>query len=168
MTANFTKTFENLHRQKFRRTINKVWNMIKEGLPADLNQEEKRLLPIIQEHQEYREYFENEDFLDGSEDQMEEGINPFLHISLHQMVEDQLNSKTPVEAARLYEYIEKQGYSRHDAIHVVIMVLIHMIYNAIEKNSSFDEKRYIRLLGKCRKVAPSEMQSVVEREFSSN
>jgi hypothetical protein len=168
VTDRFAKTIETLNRQSFRRTINKVWNTIKEGHSVELNQEEEKLYHILLEHQEYQEYFENEDLLDGSECPASEGFNPFLHISLHQMAEEQLAAETPIEAALLCESIEKMGHSIHIAIHVIIMILIHMIFDAFKNNKPFDNERYRRLLVKCRKVKPSEMQNVVEREFSSN
>ena len=168
MTDSFAKTYENLQRQSFRRIINKVWNMVKEGNSFELSEEEQKLYNILLDHQEYQKYFEDEDLLDGSEFEISEGINPFLHISIHQMAEDQLASETPVEAALLCESIEKIGYSRHEAIHVIMMILIHMIFDAYKNQKPFNEDRYKRLLVKCRKVKPAEMQSVVERDFSSN
>ena len=168
MTDSFAKTYENLQRQSFRRIINKVWNTVKEGNSFELSEEEQKLYNILLDHQEYQEYFENEDLLDGGEYEFGEGINPFLHISLHQMAEDQLASETPVEASLLCESIEKMGHSRHEAIHVIIMILIHMIFDAYKNQKPFNEERYKRLLVKCRKVKPAEMQSVVERDFSSN
>jgi predicted NAD-dependent protein-ADP-ribosyltransferase YbiA (DUF1768 family) len=168
MTDSFAKTLENIHRKSFRMTINKVWNTIKEGHSVELNQEDQKLYHTLLDHQEYQEYFENDDLLDGSEYPGSEGFNPFLHISLHQMAEDQLASETPVEAALLCESIEKMGHSRHEAIHVIIMILIHMIFDAYKNQKPFNEERYKRLLVKCRKVKPSEMQGVVERDFSSN
>ena len=168
MSDNFSKTFEKLKRQSSRMTINRIWNLIKEGNSVELNQEEQKLTMIIMNHQEYQEYFENEDLLDGSEYAEGEGFNPFLHIGLHQMAEDQLASETPIEAALLCESIEKMGYSRHEGIHVIMMIMIHLIFDAYKNNKPFNEQRYKRLLVKCRKVKPSEMQDVVEREFSSN
>jgi predicted NAD-dependent protein-ADP-ribosyltransferase YbiA (DUF1768 family) len=168
LTDSFAKTFETLHRKSFRTTINKVWSTIKAGHSVELNQEDQKLYLILRDHQEYQEYFENEDLLDGSECPTSEGFNPFLHINLHQMTEEQLASETPVEAALLCESIEKMGHSRHMAIHVIIMILIHMIFDAFKNNKPFDNERYRRLLVKCRKVKPSEMQDVVERDFLSN
>jgi hypothetical protein len=68
----------------------------------------------------------------------------------------------------LCESIERKGYSRHEGIHVIIMILIHLIFDSFKNDKPFSEQRYKRLLIKCRKVKPSEMQDVVEREFSSN
>jgi len=167
MSDNFTETFEEIKRQYFRMTVNKIWKLIKEGKSDELNQKERNLAMNIMNHQEYEEYFEDENLLEGS-GYTDQGFNPFLHISLHQMAEDQIASETPVEAALLCEYIEAMGYSKHEGIHVIIMILIHLIFDAYKNNKPFDEKRYKRLLIKCRKVKPSEMQDVVEREFSSN
>jgi hypothetical protein len=142
--------------------------MIKENKFNDLNQKEQKLAMIIMNHQEYQEYFENKDILDGREYKEGEGFNPFLHISLHEMAEDQVVSETPIEAAVLCEYIESMGYSRHEGLHVIMTILINMIVAGYKNNKPFDEQRYKRLLAKCRKVKPLEMQGVVEREFSSN
>ena len=168
MADSFAKTFEHLKQQDSKMQINRIWNLIKEGNYAELNQDEQKLAMIIMDHQEYQEYFENEDLVSGREYKEAEGFDPFLHISLHQMAEDQLASESPVEAALLYEYIDRMGYSRHEAIHVIVMILIHLIYDTYKNNKPFSEQRYKRLLVKCRKVKPSEMQDAVEREFSSN
>jgi len=61
---------------------------------------------IIMNHPEYQEYFENEDLLAGNEYKDNEGFNPFIHIRLHEMAEDQVASETPIEAALLCEYRE--------------------------------------------------------------
>lgn len=168
MTDHFSDTIENLKRQAYRIKINKIWNRVKEDKFTDLNQKEQELAIIMMNHQEYQEYFENEDLLDGSEHKGNEGFNPFLHISLHQMAEDQVASETPVEAALLCEYIERMGYSRHEGLHVIMTILINMIMTNHANNKPFDEQRYRRLLEKCRKVKPSEMQDVVKRELTSS
>ena len=168
MTDSFAKTYENLQRQSFRKTINKVWNMVKEDNLSILDQAEQKLSLIIMDHKEYSDYFENKDLLDGREYKMGEGLNPFLHISLHQMVEDQLALETPIEAILFCESLEMTGYSRHEAIHAIIMILIHLIYDAYKKEKPINEEQYKRLLVKCSKVKPSEIQSVVELEFTSN
>jgi len=168
MTDNMAKTFEKMQRQAFRTEVGRIWNLIREGKSADLDPKERKLAVIIMDHGEYGAYFANEELLDGSEFGEGEGLNPFLHISLHEMAEDQLASETPVEAALLCDSLERMGYSRHEGIHALIMIIIHMIFDAYKNGKPFDEKRYRRLLIKCRKVEPSEMQDVVEREFSSN
>ena len=168
MTENATNTFGNLKRQALRLTIYKIWKMIREDNFDELKPEEQKLSMLIMSHQEYQEYYENEEILDGREFEIPGRFNPFLHISLHQMVEDQLASENPVEAVLLCEYIEKMGHPRHTAIHVIIMIMMNMIADSFRNEGRFNEDRYKRLLVKCRNVKPSEMQDVVEREFSGN
>jgi len=45
---------------------------------------------IVMNHPEYQEKFENENLLDGREYISHNELNPFLHISLHEMAEDQV------------------------------------------------------------------------------
>jgi hypothetical protein len=52
----------------------------------------------------------------------------------------------------LCEYIEQIGYSRHEAIHVMILILMHIIYNAFRNEKGFDKERYKCILVKGRKV----------------
>lgn len=168
MTDRFTKRYEKLQRQNLRRVVHKIWMMLREGNLVGLDQTEQKLARIIMAHQEYQEHFEDEGILDGREYASAEGFNPFLHISLHQMVEDQLDSETPIEAILLCESLEMAGYSRHEAVHTIIMVLMPMIFDAYKSGKPFNAERYKKLLAKCRKVPPPEMQGVVERELTSN
>jgi len=55
MIDNFAKTFENLKRQSFRRSVNKVWNIVKEGQSIEMNQEEQEPYDILLRHQEYQD-----------------------------------------------------------------------------------------------------------------
>jgi hypothetical protein len=168
MTDNFTETFENLKRQTFRKEINRIWNMLKEDKFSDLNQKEQKLAQIIMNHPEYQEHFEDDDLLDGRAYTRENDFNPFLHISLHEMAEDQVASEAPVEAALLCEYIESKGYSRHEGIHVIMTVLINLIFASYENHKNFDEERYKNILSKCKKVNPKEIQNVIQIEFTSS
>jgi hypothetical protein len=168
MSDTLSKTYEKMQRQSFRTAVNRIWTLVKDDKFSDLNPQEQKLAAIIMEHLEYREHFENEDILDGCEYDSGDGFNPFLHISLHNMAEDQLASEMPVEAALLCESLETAGYKRHEAIHAIIMILIHLIYDAYVNRKPFDKERYRRLLLKCKNVKPSQMQDVVEREFKSH
>jgi hypothetical protein len=60
------------------------------------------------------------------------------------------------------------GYSRHEGLYVIMTILINMIFASYANTKPFDEQRYKTLLTKCRKVEPSEIQNVIQREFTSN
>jgi hypothetical protein len=63
--------------------------------------------------------------------------------------------------------MEEKGLSPHDAVHFVIMILLHVLYTSKANMRSFDKVRYRRLLDECGKVEPSEIEGVIEREFST-
>ena len=120
------------------------------------------------DHEEYCDHFENTDILDGREYEAGVTFNPFLHISMHRMVEDQLLADSPAEAAIFCETMEGRGFSRHEVIHFMIMILLHVMYASASGNRPFDANRYKRLLTKCKNVEPTEMEKVIEKDFSNN
>jgi len=168
MTDDYSKINERLQRQYFRENIHRIWTMIKSGMSVELTEQDHKLAIIIMNHKEYREHFENKDILDGREYEAGDEFNPFLHISFHQMVEDQLSSNSPKEAALFCEAMQDNGISHHNAVHYIMMILTRIIYDSIVNNKSFDTGRYKRLLTRCRKVEPSQIEEAIERDFLSS
>jgi hypothetical protein len=168
MGDSFSKTYEKLQRKFFREKVNNIWNMLKSGRIEELSEKDSKLAAIILSHQEYRDHFENTDILDGREYDAGMTFNPFLHISMHQMVEDQLSANSPIEAAFFCETLEDKGLSRHDAIHFIIMILVRVIFDSASNQKPFDAPRYKRLLTECRTMEPPEIQEWIEEEFSSH
>lgn len=159
---------EKLQRKLLRQNIHRIWSMAKSGMREELSEAENNLAEILMEHEEYRDHFENTEILDGREYEAGAKFNPFLHISTHRMVEDQLLADSPVETAIFCEAMEAKGFSHHDAVHFVIMILLHVMHESALGHRPFDAKRYKRLLTKCQEVDPSEMEKVIEEDFSSN
>ena len=168
MTSDASRKSEKLQRKLFRQNIHHIWSMVKSGRRDELSEADNNLAEILMDHEEYSDHFENTDILDGSEYEAGVTFNPFLHISTHRMVEDQLLADSPVEAAIFCETMEGRGFSRHEVIHFIIMILLHVMYASASGNRPFDATRYKRLLTKCKNVEPSEMEKVIEEDFSSN
>jgi hypothetical protein len=167
MNESDLKTYEKLQRIIFRKKVHRLWNVMKSGKPDQLSEKDKKLANLIIEHEQYSDHFENTDILDGNEYEAGKLFNPFFHISTHQIVEDQLASKTPIETALFVEETQDKGVSRHEAIHFVIMILIHLIHVSATSGQPFDAERYKRLLNRCRDVEPSDIEKVIEEDFSS-
>lgn len=168
MADDFSKTYERLQRKFFRESIHRIWNMAKSGQLDEISEQDHKLAVIIMDHQEYCDHFEDTDILDGREYEAGNEVNPFLHISLHQMVEDQLASNSPLEAAFFCETLKDRGISHHEAVHYIIMILIRIIYDSMMNQKHFDIDRYKRLLTACGNVEPSEIPDVIDWDFSSN
>jgi hypothetical protein len=168
MNESDLKTYEKLQRIVFRKKVHRIWNIMKSGKPGELSEKDKKLANIIVEHEEYSDHFENTDILDGSEYEAGKLFNPFFHISTHQIIEDQLAANSPIETALFVEEMQDKGVSRHEAIHYVIMILIHLIHAAATGRQPFDTERYKRLLTEGRDVEPSEIEKLIEADFSGN
>jgi hypothetical protein len=168
MNESDLKTYEKLQRIIFRKKVHRLWNVMKSGKPDELPEKDKKLANIIVEHEEYSDHFENTELLDGNEYEAGKLFNPFFHISTHQIVEDQLSTNSPIETALFVEEMQDKGVSRHEAIHFVIMILIHLIHASATGRQPFDAERYKRLLNRCRDVELSEIEKVIEDDFSSN
>ncbi len=162
------KAYEKLQRKRFRQTVHRLWKMVKAGTVDELSEKENRLARIIMDHQEYHDHFENTDILDGREYEAGMKFNPFAHISTHQMVEDQLSSSSPIETVLFCEAMEEKGMPRHEAVHLIMMILIRVIAVSAANRQPFDTARYKRLLDACGRVEPSEVEGMIEADFSSN
>ncbi len=167
MTGNASKTSERLQRKLFRQNIHRIWNMVQSDRRDELSEKDNDLAEILMDHEEYSDHFENIDILDGREYEDGATFNPFLHISTHQMVADQLSANLPIEASLFCETMEDRGFSRHETIHFIIMILIHVMYAAASGKRPFDATRYKRLLTQCKEVDPSEIEKVIEEDFST-
>ena len=155
-----------LQRKQFRQNIHRIWEMVKAGRRNELSDRDNDLALILMEHQEYADHFENTAILDGREYDAGSQFNPFLHISTHQMVEDQLAADLPPETGFFCEAMEEKGLSRHEAVHFVIMILLHLLYSSAAVGRHFDKTRYRRLLERCTGAEPSEVEGIVERDFA--
>jgi hypothetical protein len=168
MNESDLKTYEKLQRIIFRKKVHRIWSILKSGKPDELSEKDKKLANIIIEHEEYSDHFENTDILDGNEYEAGKLFNPFLHISAHQIVEDQLSTNTPIETALFVEEMLDKGVSRHEAIHFIIMILIHLIHASATNKQIFDTVRYKHLLNECREAELSEIDKVIEEDISGN
>jgi hypothetical protein len=160
-------TYAKLQRQLFRQNVHVIWQMIKTGRVDELSAGEQKLAEIIMHHEEYADHFENTEILDGSEYEAGAEFNPFFHISIHQMVEDQLSLNTPIETTKYCEAMESKGISRHDAIHNIMVILVHVLYDSASTGKPFDSIRYRQLLNECQELDPSEQDRVIKRDVST-
>jgi len=56
--------------------------------------------------------------------------SPYLHLSLHLALEEQIASRQPPEAGRALEFLmQGRGLSRHDALHALLEILVETVYD---------------------------------------
>jgi len=116
-----------------------VWHKVNEN--ADLTEEEELLAEQMQAHSEYSEVWENKDLGEHFFDLTKEE-NPFLHISLHVMLERQIRSNNPPYVRRAIERLAAQGEDPHDVQHAILRILVSEMWAVMTQRRPFNLKQY--------------------------
>lgn len=104
---------------------------------------EQQLIAIILQHSEYHYIFDNpEEFIDRDYSSELGETNPFLHLALHQAIQDQITTNRPAGITSTYQALVKKIGDTHSAEHKIMSILVEALYQA-QKQGSFDEKIYL-------------------------
>jgi len=130
-----------------------IWDMVLTG--AELEGDEAVLARILKQHPEYSDIWERAADLDPHEEVLRDGANPFAHIAIHQIVENQIANHDPPQTAETLEALMQAGYTRHEAIHAIGNVLAEEIYEILRDERPFDEASYVQALRELVQTATS-------------
>ncbi len=72
--------------------------------------------------------------------------NPFLHMSLHLSILEQISIDQPIGIAGLYEKLKLKHQEEHAAQHDVLECLAETIWLAQRNNAGLDVEHYLQLL----------------------
>jgi hypothetical protein len=129
-------------REQVREMFFSAWRRYREGLP--LAGIEALALEVILLHPEYHEALEDPDRT-RDKDYIEES-NPFLHMSLHVALEEQLSiDQPPGIAARWRQLLERYG-DRHEALHHALECLAETVWRSQRDNTPPDAHSYLECL----------------------
>jgi hypothetical protein len=106
-------------------------------------------LSIILEHPEYHAMLsDRERYLDR--DWKPEGgeTNPFLHISMHLAIEEQVSIDQPPGIRAAVQALAQRHDSAHDARHDVMDCLAEVIWQAQRNGAPFDNAAYLACLSR--------------------
>ncbi|MDQ6960522.1 MAG: DUF1841 family protein [Mariprofundaceae bacterium] len=119
-----------------------AWQKSRADLP--LNALEVRIVRVIHLHPEYHAMFDDmETFLDR-DFQVDDGMNPYLHLSLHLALEEQIAIHQPQDVCTCLEFLmQRKGMDRHDALHALLDVLAETVYFAQRKGGEPDITSYV-------------------------
>jgi len=127
-----------------RRHMRLVWEMSGVDESA-LNDDDRVLVEVMRMHPEYYDLWGQLDEL--SQEEIErDGTNPILHVTIHQIVENQIANGEPAEAAKTLQRLMKQGKTRHQALHEVGKVLTEEMFEVLKANRPYNERRYVARL----------------------
>jgi Domain of unknown function (DUF1841) len=69
-------------------------------------------------------------------------VNPQLHITLHEVVANQLWDDTPHEVWRTAQRLLGRGYDRHAVLHMLASVVSDQLWDALHDHRPIDPERY--------------------------
>ncbi|MFQ5581931.1 MAG: DUF1841 family protein [Mariprofundaceae bacterium] len=123
-----------------------AWQKTQAGLP--LNALEVRIVRVIELHPEYHHFFDNMETFLERDFQVDDGMNPYLHLSLHLALEEQIATHHPPEVGKALEFMMTQKQmGRHDALHLLLEILAETVYLAQRAAKEPDVTAYARQVG---------------------
>ena len=135
----------NPSREEARRFFFETWTKYRRGEP--LSALERTTLSVILLHPEYHAVLEDRESNQVRDFSPEKGeLNPFLHLSLHLAIEEQLSIDQPAGIRARYERLAAKRGSEHDAKHDVLECLGETIWNAQRSGAAPDEQAYLECL----------------------
>ncbi|MCU0896509.1 MAG: DUF1841 family protein [Burkholderiales bacterium] len=135
----------NPSREQVRQFFFDAWRKYRERQPlAGL---ETVAVEIALLHPEYHPLLDDPERFVDAEYTPEQGVtNPFLHMSLHVAVEEQLSIDQPPGIRAEYERILGARGERHDALHVVLDCLGEVVWEAQRERRVPDAAAYLERL----------------------
>lgn len=121
-----------------------AWRKYRAGEP--LVGIESLALDTILMHPEYHDVlslplrYRDKDYSDES--------NPFLHMSLHVALEEQLSIDQPPGIARLFNQLLLRKRERHEALHEAIECLAETVWRAQRDSAPPDARAYLECLAR--------------------
>jgi hypothetical protein len=135
----------NPSRDEVRAFFFEAWAKFKAQRP--LTDLEKIALEIMHMHLEYHaildapEQFKHQDYFPEFGE-----TNPFLHMSLHLSILEQISINQPTGIAGIYAELKTKYQNEHDAQHTVLECLAETIWQAQRNNTGIDGSQYLTLL----------------------
>jgi hypothetical protein len=134
-------------RDEARRFLVDAWRKRRDGLP--LSGLETMAASIVALHPEYHAMLEApEDHVDRDWRPESGDVNPFLHMSLHLAVAEQLSIDQPPGIRAEYDRIRIARGGEHPALHAVLECLGEVLWTAQRHGTALDAALYLACLAR--------------------
>ena len=131
-------------RNQMRKIFFDSWKAHRENTPMDAMQ--KIIANIIDLHREYHALLEKEANLDKDYTPEQGQTNPFLHMSMHIALHEQISTDRPAGIKSTYQLLIKKYGAAHDAEHAMMECLGESLWQAQRDQTMPDEQKYLNCL----------------------
>jgi hypothetical protein len=157
----FSKTL----RAVYRKDLHDIWQKAKANEFEGLDAEQKHFAKIMVEHEDdFFKAFELADLTADREFDLDTETNPYLHMAIHSVLENQMESKDPIEALQFYNAMRQKKCSHHETLHLMGAILAPFMLNTLKNNTPFDLDSYKKLLKKYKNRKPDRIPELLQRE----
>jgi hypothetical protein len=130
-------------RDKLRQAWADIWSKARANEPLDPL--EQQVAQVIADHPEYHNLLENRQL--GGEYLPEMGqTNPFLHMSMHLAIREQVNTDRPKGIAHIYKQLCLKYNSPLEAEHAMMECLGEALWQAQRTQQPPDEAAYLQCI----------------------
>ena len=130
------------NREAYRQSFCTAWQKHKKGLACEPL--EMKLIEVILAHPEYHAYLEKSTSHPPQEFVPEE--NPFIHMSLHLALRDQLHLDRPLGIKQIANQLFAKYAESHYVEHLLIQCLAQILWEAQQKGVTPNEDLYLQYL----------------------
>jgi hypothetical protein len=135
----------NPSRNEVREFFFAIWSKSQAG--TVLTPLEAMALAVVQAHPEYHDVLSNPDRYREREWTPEGGeTNPFLHLSVHLAIEEQLSIDQPPGIRSIVQSLESKLGNAMDARHAVMDCLVEQVWQAQRNGVPFNNEAYLDCL----------------------
>lgn len=132
-------------RDEARRFLSEAWSKFRAG--SALSTLEQHVVEIVTLHPEYHDLIEHAERHVDRDWSPEAGtVNPFLHLSLHLAVAEQLAIDQPPGLRAEYDRLRTARGDEHAALHAVLECLGEVVWQAQRTQSAPDGAMYLECL----------------------
>ena len=133
----------NPSREQVRQFFIEAWSKYRQK--QLLNPLENVAVNLVQQHPEYHELLEAPDAVHHDYSVEKGQTNPFLHLSMHLAIQEQLSIDQPPGIQAAYDRLVAT-LDPHEASHRIMEALGEIIWEAQRLNQPLDNERYIELI----------------------
>ena len=131
-------------RDQVRQFFSGTWAKYRAGSP--LEGLETMALDVILLHPEYHGTLQTPESTERDYTPENGQINPFLHLSLHLALEEQLSIDQPSGVRAAFDALLGKSADRHDALHSALECLGEMVWRSQRDGSAPDAQSYLECL----------------------
>jgi hypothetical protein len=131
-------------RNELRKIFHDSWKLGQAGATLDALQQ--MIVGVIEQHPEYHQLLDSAENLDKDYDPSLGEANPFLHMSMHIALIEQISTNRPDGIRLLHQQLTQLLGSAHAAEHQMMDCLSEAIWQAQRNNTAPDETAYLACL----------------------